>query len=58
MSRGSGSEWETGISTLIGEIIIGEVGKIGARDEKEVRISVSIWGEAIVEMEGIFNWGK
>ena len=35
-----------------------EVGKIGARDEEEVRINVSIWGEAIVEMEGIFNWGK
>ena len=42
----------------MGEIIIGEVGKMGARDGEEVRISVSIWGEAIVEMEGMSNWGK
>ena len=47
-----------GISTLIGEMIIGEVGKIGARDEEEVRVSVSIWGGAIVEIEGMSNWGN
>ena len=39
-------------------MIIGEVGKIGARDEEEVRIGVWIWGEGIVEMEGMFIWGR
>ena len=42
----------------MGVIIMGEVGKIGARDEEEVRISVSIWGGAIVEIEGMSNWGN
>ena len=46
------------ISTLMGEMIIEEVGKIGARDEEEVRIGVSIWEEEIVEIEGMSNWGK
>ena len=50
MTKGLREDWETRISTLMGVIIIREVGKIGARDEEEVRISVSIWGESIVEM--------
>ena len=33
---------------------MGEVEKIGSIDEEEVGISVRIWGEGIVEMEGIF----
>ena len=40
----------------MGEIIIGEVGKIDTRDEEEVGIEVSIWGERIVEMEGMSVW--
>ena len=42
------------ISTLIGVMIIGKVGKMGRRDEEEVRIGVSILGKGIVEMEGMF----
>ena len=56
MTKGSGCDWETGISTLMGEMTMGEVGKIDTRDEEEVRIGVSIWGERIAEMEGISTW--
>ena len=48
-----------GISTLRGEIIIGGVGEIGARDEEiEVEICIEVPGEEIVEMEGVSSCGK
>ena len=43
----------------MGEIIIGGVEEIGARDEGiEVGIGVAISEEEIVEMEGMSSWGK
>ena len=48
-----------GISTLIGEIIIGGEGIVGARDEGiEVGRGVSISEEDVVGMEGISSGGK
>ena len=32
------------------------MGKLDTEDEEVVRIGVSIWGERIVEMEGISSW--
>ena len=54
--KGSICDWETGISTLMGETIMGEVGKIDTRDEEEARRGVSIWGERTIGMEGISTW--
>ena len=56
VTKGLDCDWETGISTLMGKIIMGEVGKRDTRDEEEVMIGVSIWEERIVEMEGIYTW--
>ena len=43
----------------MGEIIIGGVGIIGARDEEVgVRIGAEVSGEEIVEIEGIPSCGK
>ena len=48
-----------GIYTLIGEIIMGGEGIVGARDEGiEVRRGVAISGEDVVAMEGISSGGK
>ena len=56
VTKGSSCDWETGISTLMGEITMGEVEKINTMDEEEVRIWVSVWGEIIVEVDGISTW--
>ena len=48
-----------GISTLIGEIIMGGEEIVGARDEGiEVGRGVAISGEDVVGMEGISSGGK
>ena len=47
-----------GISTLIGEIIMGE-GIVGARDEGiKVETSVAILGEDVLGIKGISSGGK
>ena len=52
---GSGCDCETGISTLMGEMSKGEVGKTDIREVEEVGIGVLICEEGIVERGGISN---
>ena len=53
---GSGCDCETGISTLMGEMSKGEVGKIDIREEEEVGIWISTCRERIVVVEGTSTW--
>ena len=53
---GFGCDCETGISTLIGEMSKGEVGKIDIREVEEVGIGVLICEEGIVERGGNSTW--
>ena len=53
---GSGCDCETGISTLMGEMSKGEVGKIDIMEEEEVEIGTSTCEEGIVETKGTSTW--
>ena len=52
---GSGCDCETEISTLMGEMSKGELGKTYIREAEEVGIAVLICEEGIVERGGISN---
>ena len=52
---GSGCDYETGISTLMGEMSKEELGKTNIREVEEVGISILICEEGIVERGGISN---
>ena len=40
----------------MGEMSMGEIGKIDTREEEEVGIGISICEERLVEMEGTSTW--